>query len=97
MGKSMRCRCMRVEVSGRAEGPFVDVPPHRDVPTINEIRCDDVPELQSGKESVRLWVRGLTKAGRTLKVSSLTVEVPSGMHWKAKTASGSKQQRHVGD
>ncbi|HVC93702.1 MAG TPA: hypothetical protein VND64_08430, partial [Pirellulales bacterium] len=81
----------RVEASGEQNGPFVQVSPHRDVPTKNEVHCEDVPYLRAAEGIAELWIRGTTKAGKAVGAAALTVSVPAGMHWKTREPSAAPQ------
>jgi hypothetical protein len=72
----------RVEVSGRADGPFVMASQHMNVTTMNEIPCGTVPFLAASRGSTTLWVRGKTDAGKDISPVSLEVRVPPAVRWK---------------
>jgi hypothetical protein len=72
----------RVEVSGRAEGPFVQAPEHMNVPTMNEVTCGAVPFLVANRGSTKLWVRGTSEEGNDLAGVAIVVDVPPAVRWK---------------
>lgn len=73
---------LRIEVSGRAEGPFVPVPPHVNVPMMNEVPCGAVPFLLAERGSTKLWVKGTTEEGKDIPAVAVDVGVPPAVRWK---------------
>ena len=72
----------RVEVSGRAEGPFVPALEHMSVPTMNEVACGAVPFLIANRGSTKLWVRGTSEEGNDLAGIAIVIDVPPAVRWK---------------
>jgi WD40 repeat protein len=72
----------RVEVSGRAEGPFIAAPAHMNVPTLNEVACGAVPFLVANRGSTKLWVRGTSEEGNAVAAVEMDVDVPPAVRWK---------------
>ena len=69
-----------VEVSSGKEGPFVKVPQHGNVPTMNVVRCDKVPTLKHAA-TIEVWVRGVSDDGEDIKPERIEIHVPSHLRW----------------
>jgi WD40 repeat protein len=74
----------RVEVSGRAEGPFVPVPEHMNLPTMNEIACANVPFFAASSGSTKVWVRGTMENGEEIASLAIDLDVPPAVRWKTR-------------
>lgn len=74
-------RWMRtVEASAAKEGKFIKVPQHENVPTINKVRCDLVPNLKHDA-TIEVWVRGVTDDGEVIEPEPIEIKVPRRLRW----------------
>ena len=69
-----------VQVSAREDGPYVTMPQHEAVPTINVLRCDKIPGLVHQRR-IEVWVRGETDDGDTIKAGKVTIQVRPRLKW----------------
>ena len=88
-----------IEVSGRKEGPFKRAFPHINVPTINEVRCEEVPHLKVENGVAKVWIRGSTESGKVVEPVGISTRVPAGVRWKtlvpANAQTAAKELRFV--
>lgn len=88
-----------IQVSGRKEGPFKNAMPHMNIPTMNEVRCEEVPYLQVENGVAKVWIRGSTTSGKIVEPVETNTRVPAGVRWKtlepAKTQPAARELRFL--